>query len=330
MNTFGRLFRVNIFGESHGSCVGILIDGTPAGIRICIDDFVKDISRRNPKISGTTQRKESDLPYVISGVFNGFTTGGPILIIFENQKQKTRDYDLLRDIPRPGHADFTAKIKYGNFNDYRGAGPFSGRMTVGLVAAGVIAKKLINNINIRAELVEVAGSKKIDYEVKKAIKNKDSVGGIIQCKINKLPVGLGEPFFDSMESLISHIIFSIPGIKGIEFGAGFRASSMSGSEYNDTLLNIAGKTKTNNSGGINGGISNGNELVFKVAVRPSASISKEQQTINLRTGKNQKISVLGRHDACFALRVPVIVEAVSAIVIADLMCLEQKIKRIKI
>lgn len=329
MNTFGRFFRINIFGESHGHCVGILVDGVPAGIKLCINDFVKDISRRNPKIVGTTERKEADLPYIVSGVFNGYTTAAPILILFENQKQKERDYDFLKDIPRPGHADFTTKVKYGSFNDYRGAGHFSGRMTVGLVAAGVIAKKIINNIKIKAEIVEVGGSKRIKDEVQKAIKNNDSIGGIIECRINKLPVGLGEPFFDSIESLISHLVFSIPGIKGIEFGVGFGVSSMNGSEYNDILLNVAGKTKTNNSGGINGGISNGNELIFKVAVRPSASISKEQQTVNLRTGKNEKISVLGRHDACFALRIPVIVEAVSAIVIADLMCLEQKIKRIK-
>ncbi|MEI6080230.1 MAG: chorismate synthase, partial [bacterium] len=260
-----------------------------------------------------------DIPDIKSGIFNGVTTGAPLLIVFDNRETKPKDYESLKNSPRPGHADFTAWSKFGGFNDYRGGGYFSGRLTAGLVAAGVIAKKIIKNVKIEAELT---GAKN------KKIKANDSLGGVIECRINKVPVGLGEPFFDSVESVISYVIFAIPGVKGIEFGAGFKAADMLGSNYNDIIIDKSGKTKTNNAGGINGGISNGNDIVFRVSVHPTPSIAKEQKTINLKTGKKETISVTGRHDACFALRVPVIVEAVSAMVIADFMLLEQKIPRI--
>ena len=328
MNTFGRIFRVSIFGESHGDCVGVLLDGVPAGLKLTPSDLKKDLERRNPDIIGTTTRKECDIPEIRSGVFNGITTGTPILIIFANQDAKFKDYEAIKDNPRPGHADLTASIKFGGFNDYRGGGHFSGRLTAGLVAAGIIAKKVLKNVKIEAKLIEVGGSKKVEQEIKKAYTNKDSIGGIVECKISQLAAGLGEPFFDSVESLISHLVFSIPGIKGIEFGAGFGSTTLYGSEYNDRIIDKSGKTKTNNSGGINGGLTNGNNIIFRVAVRPSASIAKQQETINLKTGKLERISINGRHDTCFAVRVPVIVEAVSAIALVDLILLEQKIPKI--
>ncbi len=328
MNAFGKLFRISIFGESHGENVGILIDGCPAGLQLSQGDFVIDLERRKGGKAGTTPRKETDFPFIKSGLFNGTTTGAPILIIFKNSDIHSIDYEDMRYRPRPGHADFVAFEKYGGFNDYRGGGHFSGRLTVGLVAAGVIAKKLIRPINIEARLVEAGGSKNIDHAIEFAVREGNSIGGLVECVVTDLPVGLGEPFFGSVESLISHIVFSIPAIKGIEFGAGFLCTRMRGSECNDEIVDRSGKTVTNNAGGITGGITNGNEVYFKVAVKPTSSISGRQRTIDLRTGDTVELSVAGRHDACIALRVPVIVEAAAAIVLADLMLMEQKIKRI--
>lgn len=328
MNTFGRLFRISILGESHGECVGILVDGCPAGLPLSEGDFLHDLERRKGKQTGTTSRKEDDVPLIKSGVFRGKTTGTPILILFQNKDTDLMAYERIKDTPRPGHADFTAFIKYGGFNDYRGGGHFSGRLTAGLVAAGVIAKKIIHPTKVEAELTEAGGSKDIEEAVRSAVMNMDSIGGIVACKAEGLPAGLGEPFFDSVESLISHIVFSIPGIKGIEFGAGFEAAKMNGSECNDIIINKKGGTKTNNAGGINGGITNGNAIFFKVAVKPTASIGKTQSTVDLKTGKSVMLDIGGRHDVCIALRVPVIVEAVTASVIADLMLLEQKVSKI--
>lgn len=325
MNSFGRIFRISIYGESHGNQVGVLIDGCPAGLAISTDDFTEDILRRKSGAKGTTPRIEDDIPNIKSGVFNGFTTGAPILISFQNKNTKSEDYKYLLSSPRPGHADFTAKIKYGAYNDYRGGGHFSGRLTLGLVAAGVIAKKLIKPVSINAKLVEAGGEPDIEKAINNAIKNEDSIGGVVECKAENISVGLGEPFFDSAESLLSHIVFSIPAIKGIEFGSGFNAAKMYGSEHNDQLIDASGKTLTNFAGGINGGITNGNPLVFRVAVKPTSSISKAQQTINLNTGQKEELKIKGRHDVCIALRVPVILEAVTSIVLADLMLLEQKL-----
>jgi len=328
MNTFGSNLRVSIYGESHGKQVGVLIDGCPAGLPLTEQEFTHDLIRRKSGAKGTTPRIEDDKPEIVSGVFNDRTTGAPILISFYNKNTKSGDYTQLQNFPRPGHADFTAKFKFGGFNDYRGGGHFSGRLTLGLVAAGVIAKKLIHPLTIKASLIEAGGETMIENAIDNAIKKNDSIGGIVECKAQQVPVGLGEPFFNSAESLISHIIFSIPAIKGIEFGSGFNAAKMFGSEHNDELVDTSGKTATNFAGGINGGITNGNDLLFKIAVKPTSSISKSQHTVNLTSGKTEKLEVKGRHDACIALRVPVVVEAATAIVFADLMLAEQKISKI--
>jgi chorismate synthase len=325
MNTFGTIFRISIYGESHGNQVGVLIDGCPAGLSISEDEFLEDLLRRKSGAKGTTPRIEDDKPIIVSGVFNGRTTGAPILISFENKNTKSEDYNDLFNFPRPGHADFTSKIKYGGFNDFRGGGHFSGRLTLGLVAAGVIAKKLIHPISINAKLTEAGGETNIEKAIDNALKNEDSIGGIVECVAENISVGLGEPFFNSIESVLSHMVFSIPAIKGIEFGSGFGSSKMFGSEHNDQLIDASGKTITNFAGGINGGITNGNPLIYRVAVKPTSSISKAQQTVNLNTGQKEELKIIGRHDACIALRVPVVLEAVTALVLADLMMLEHKI-----
>jgi chorismate synthase len=328
MNSFGKLFRISIFGESHGTGVGITIDGVPAGIPLQFNDFIDDLSRRRSGAKGTTPRKEADLPKLISGLFNNHTTGAPLTILFENTNTRSSDYEKMREMPRPGHADFIASKKFGGFEDFRGGGHFSARLTLGLVAAGVIAKKLITPLQISAKLVEAGGNRDIEAAIDKAVEENDSIGGIIECRATSMSRGLGEPFFDSIESLLSHILFSIPAVKGVEFGSGFQAARMKGSEHNDNILSMDGKTETNHAGGINGGISNGNDLIFRVAIKPTSSISKEQRTLNIKTGQIDTLKVEGRHDLCVALRAPVIVEAATAIVIADLMMQEQQITRI--
>ena len=328
MNNFGRIFRLSIFGESHGSAVGVVIDGCPAGIPLEAEHFRDDFIRRKSGAPGTTPRKEGDIPEIISGVYNRFTTGTPVAILIGNKNVRSSDYEMVKDIPRPGHADFIALKKYGGFADLRGGGHFSGRLTTVLVAAGVIAKKICNPVQFNAKLIEAGGTRDIEKAIQKALNDKDSIGGIVECRISNVPVGLGEPFFDSIESMLSHIIFSIPAIKGIEFGSGFSSSKMKGSEHNDTLINTDGQTRTNHSGGINGGVSNGNELIFRVAVKPTSSIALEQKTINVKTGKLVGLKIEGRHDTCIALRIPVVVEAAAAIVLADFMLIEQKTKRI--
>lgn len=329
MNSFGRLFRISIFGESHGECVGITIDGCPAGLLLSPEDLLPDLERRKGgQGKGTTPRREDDYPIFKSGVFNGKTTGFPITILFENNNTRSEDYSKQRSIPRPGHADWVAHQKFGSNEDYRGGGHFSARLTAGIVAAGAIAKKLMGGISIKAEVIEIGGERDLEKGLQKAIDAKDSVGGIVECRINGLPVGLGEPFFDSVESVLSHIVFAIPAVRGIEFGTGFAAAKMFGSEHNDAIENLDGKTRTNHAGGIVGGISNGNELVFRLAVKPTSSTPKEQNSLNWDSGKTENFSIKGRHDLCVALRAPVIVEAVAAIVLADFMLLEQKIKRV--
>jgi chorismate synthase len=351
MNAFGRIFRVNIFGESHGESAGVNIDGCPAGLPLSVEDFLEDIERRKGGTQkGTTPRKEDDLPIFKSGVFNGKTTGAPITILFENKNTRSGDYEKQRAVPRPGHADFVAHAKFGGYEDFRGGGHFSGRLTVCLVAVGVIAKKLLarvdltpgpssglgevkqehqqEGIKVAATILEIGGETDVDKGLQKAIDNKDSIGGIVECRVNGLPVGLGEPFFDSVESAISHAVFAIPAIRGVEFGTGFAAAKMFGVEHNDAIEDKTGKTKTNHAGGVVGGISNGNELVFRIAVKPTSSTPKEQQTLNWETNAIETFSVKGRHDLCIALRVPVVLEAVTAMVLVDLMMLEHHIKRI--
>jgi chorismate synthase len=329
MNSFGRIFRVTIFGESHGDFVGVSIDGCPPGIRMHAGDFSEDIERRKPGAKGTTPRKEDDIPQFISGVFNDKSTGAPITILFKNSNTRSGDYEKQRSVPRPGHADFVAHKKFMGYEDYRGGGHFSGRLTVAVVAAGVVSKKVIESlsngrkIGIRSTILEIGGEQDIDKGLQKAIDEKDSVGGIVECKVSNLAIGLGEPFFDSAESILSHAVFSIPAVKGIEFGAGFAAAKMFGIEHNDSLINAGGTTTTNNAGGIVGGLTNGNELVFRIAVKPTSSTPKEQQTLNLESGNVEPFSVKGRHDLCIALRVPVVLESVTALVIADLMLIRR-------
>jgi chorismate synthase len=325
MNSFGRIFRVSIFGESHGDYVGTVIDGCPAGMALTTEDFSNDIERRKAGAKGTTPRKEDDIPEIISGVFKDKTTGAPITILFKNSNTRSADYEKLRAVPRPGHADFVASKKFEGNEDYRGGGHFSGRLTVALVAAGVVAKKILHGIKVTSTILEIGGESDLDKGLQKAIDAKDSIGGIVECRVNGLHIGLGEPFFDSAESLISHAVFAIPAVRAIEFGTGFAAAKMFGSKHNDAIENATGKTKTNHAGGIVGGITNGNELVFRIAIKPTSSTPQEQQTLNIETNTVEPFSVKGRHDLCIAIRVPVILEAVTAIVLADLMLVNNKI-----
>jgi chorismate synthase len=317
MNTIGTLFRISLFGESHGPCVGVTIDGCPPGMEVNQDMFLADLERRKGGKPGTTARKEEDLPELLSGIYNGFSTGAPITILFKNKDAKPDDYNAIRNTPRPGHADFVAQQKYQGFQDPIGGGHFSGRLTAGLVAAGVIAKKIISPVEIQAELIMAGGRTDWQTAVEEARSAGDSLGGLVEVKVDGLPAGLGEPFFDSLESRIAHMAFSVPAIKGIEFGSGFAAASMKGSGHNDIICNDAGNTITNNAGGINGGLSNGNQLVFRVAVKPTSSISIPQMTWNTKEKAVVQISVPGRHDACIAIRVPVVMEAITAIALAD-------------
>jgi chorismate synthase len=329
LNSFGQIFRVNIFGESHGESVGILIDGCPAGLPLGPEDLLADIERRKGgQQPGTTPRKEEDAPHFKSGLFQGKTTGAPILIYFENNNTRSGDYEKQRSIPRPGHADFVAAKKFGGFEDYRGSGHFSGRLTLPLVAAGAIAKKIVGAVRIEAMLIEVGGHADVEKGIEHAIANKDSVGGIVECRVNGLPIGLGEPFFDATESLLAHAVFAVPAIRGIEFGTGFAAAKMFGSAHNDAIEDSEGATRTNHAGGIVGGLTNGNELVFRVAVKPTSSTPKEQRSLNTSSGRQEEFVIKGRHDLCIALRVPVVIEAVTAIVLADLLMREQRIGRV--
>lgn len=359
MDTFGRKFRVSIFGESHGDGIGVVLDGVQPGISLQKEDFTEDILRRKSGLKGTTPRIEADEPEILSGVFNGYTTGAPLAIIFRNQNTKSGDYKLFNDMPRPGHADYTASVKWLDFNDPRGGGHFSGRLTLPIVAAGVIAKKMCV-CSIKARILEVGGVSRedalktltqeeiggVDTELlspsliwkevlNKVILEKDSVGGVVECRVDGVPAGVGEPFFDSVESLVSHAIFAIPGVRGIEFGDGFQAARMKGSEHNDPFDCVGGDDvcacwskdpevchpSKNGAGGVNGGITNGNPIVFRVAFKPTSSIGKAQETFNFTTGKMETLEIPGRHDACFALRTPPVVEAMTAIVLADLMAL---------
>ncbi|MCS7072951.1 MAG: chorismate synthase [Bacteroidia bacterium] len=329
MNWFGNQFRLSIFGESHGTSVGIVIDGCPAGLSLQPEDFEADLERRKGNHQkGTTPRKEADIPLIESGIFQGKTTGTPILLRFLNENIRSQDYEQFLTIPRPGHADWTAMVKFGGYQDYRGGGHFSARLTTGLVAAGVIAKKLIPTVNILAQVIEVAGEKNIDIGLQKAIEAKDSVGGIVECRVQGVPAGLGEPYFDSLESLLAHGLFSIPAVRGIEFGTGFAATKLFGSQHNDAIIHTDGTTATNHAGGIVGGISNGNEIVFRLAFKPTASTPKPQTSLNLQTGSLETFSIKGRHDLCVALRAPVIVEAVTAIVLVDCLLMQGLLPRI--
>lgn len=323
MNHFGNKFSVSIFGESHGEMIGVVLDGTPSGIALCVADFKTDLTRRAPGAVGTTARRESDIPMIVSGLFEGITTGAPLTILFENSDTKSKDYSKLKSHPRPSHADLTAMIKFNGFNDYRGGGHFSGRVTVALVAAGVVAKKILSskNISVTSEIKSIGtcDDKALFEEfVTEVARSGDSVGGVIECKVKGVKIGYGEPFFDSIESLISHTVFSVPAVKGIEFGDGFESARQLGSEHNDMIENIEGKCSTNRAGGISGGISNGNDIVFRVAVKPTASIYLPQNTFNIDSGKVEELIIHGRHDSCIAMRAGVVIESAAAIALCNL------------
>lgn len=320
MNSFGRLFRISIYGESHGESVGIVVDGVKPGISLSEDDFTLDLARRKSGGLGTTPRIEADKVLIESGVFNGFTTGAPILLRFLNQNKISKDYSDLVTHPRPSHADFTAMEKYDSFNDYRGGGHFSGRLTLGIVAAGVIAKKMIPFVEFKTTLINLGGvtnPKKFDEVLKRTVDENDSVGGILKLEAKNVPVGLGEPYFDSLESEISHLLFSIGGVKGVEFGIGFDGVGLKGSSFNDLIEDGYGKTITNHNGGINGGISNGNPIEVKVFMKPTPSIGKIQETFDFKEGKVLPLEIKGRHDAAIILRGMVVCEAALAIALAD-------------
>ena len=339
MNSFGRKFRVSIFGESHGELIGAVLDGVPAGLELSEQDFEQDILRRKSGAKGTTPRLEDDKPQIVSGVFEGHTTGAPLTIVFKNNNTHSSDYEQFAAMPRPGHADLTAAIKWDDCQDPRGSGHFSGRLTLPIVAAGVVAKKVLADATIlddtpvseiNARIVEIGGvdfstSLEMTGEAQKvleqAIKDGDSIGAVVECVVPDIDLGYGEPFWDSVESVISHAIFSIPGVRGIEFGDGFKAAAMRGSEHNDPI-GPDGRPLKNGAGGVNGGITNGAPIVFRVAFKPTSSISRPQQTFNFQTGEMDTLEVKGRHDVCFALRTPVIVEAMTAIALADLVALK--------
>ena len=343
MNTFGRKFRVSIFGESHGELIGVILDGVPAGLELSEQDFEKDILRRKSGAKGTTPRIEADQPMIVSGVFEGHTTGAPLTIVFKNTNTHSSDYSLFAAMPRPGHADLTAALKWDDCQDPRGGGHFSGRLTLPIVAAGVVAKKMLSDMTmldetpcnaVQACIVELGGialgdaSASLDMTegelpeawkeaIDAVIKEGDSLGAVVECTVPNIDPGYGEPFWDSVESCLAHAIFAIPGVRGLEFGDGFTAAAMKGSEHNDPI-GEDGRPMKNGSGGVNGGITNGAPITFRVAFKPTASIRKAQQTYNFATGQMDTLEVPGRHDVCFALRAPVVVEAMTAIVLADL------------
>ena len=337
MNTIGRKFRVSIFGESHGDLIGVVLDGVPAGLELSGQDFEQDILRRKSGAKGTTPRIETDCPMIVSGVFEGHTTGAPLTITFKNTNTHSSDYELFAAMPRPGHADLTAALKWDDCQDPRGGGHFSGRLTLPIVAAGVVAKKMLADATmlddapvtaVQARIVELGGIASGDSDshkmtgqwqevIDQAIKEGDSLGAVIECTVPEIDPGYGEPFWDSVESLIAHAVFAIPGVRGIEFGDGFQAARMKGSEHNDPI-GPDGRPLKNGAGGANGGITNGAPLTFRVAFKPTSSIRKAQQTFNFMTGEMDTLEVPGRHDVCFALRAPVVVEAMTAIVLADL------------
>lgn len=322
MNSWGNRFRVTLWGESHGAQVGVTIDGVPAGIALAESDFEADLARRRAGAAGTTPRKESDAPHIVSGLYRGFTTGAPLTVEFLNENTRSGDYASLASHPRPSHADWVAMKKFHGYNDPRGGGHFSGRITLAIVTAGVVAKKILGSgVTFHTDIIEIGGS--TDKErfadiIESARMDRDSVGGVVECRAEGVAAGLGEPFFDSAESLMAHLLFSVPAVKGVEFGSGFAAARMRGSEHNDPIIDAEGHTSTNHAGGIVGGITNGNAIVVRAAVKPTASISREQMSFNCASGQVDSLVIKGRHDVCITLRAAVIVESAVAIALADL------------
>ncbi len=351
-NSIGKEFTVTSFGESHGKCVGVIVDGCPAGLPLSEADVQAELDRRIPlQPNIVSERIEKDEVEIFSGVFNGFTTGAPVCMMVENKEANSSDYEAIKDLPRPGHADYTARIKYGGFNDYRGGGRFSGRATVALIMAGAVAKKLlmhfdvdvlaytkaIGNVRmgkslrfeeIRKRRYEAAVrcpdlecAKAMEEAIVKARKEGDSIGGIIECIALNVPAGVGEPLFDSLDAEIAKMLLAVPAVKGVEFGAGFKAAELKGSENNDAFLVKGEKivTQTNNAGGILGGLSSGMPIIVRVAVKPTSSISIEQRTVNLPKMEDATIKVTGRHDPCVVPKAVPVVESAVAIILADQM-----------
>lgn len=348
-NSFGQMFTITSFGESHGRCVGVTIDGCPAGLALTETDIQKEVDRRRPgNIPGTTRRAEDDIAEILSGIFNGRTTGAPLTVVVWNRDVYSGQYEKIRMTPRPGHADYTAFVKYGGFNDFRGGGRFSGRVTVGFVMAGAVARKLLDYIDVRvlAHTIEIGGvraERRTLSEVKRNVEisplkcadpvaalemmraietaqaEGDSVGGIIEGLALNVPAGLGEPVFDTLEGELAKAIFAIPAVKGVEFGSGFAAAGKRGSQNNDSFAVKNGKiiTLTDNAGGILGGISDGMPIVVRVAVKPPSSIAKSQNTVDLQKMQNATLEIKGRHDACIVPRAVPIVEAMMAVTLCD-------------
>ena len=320
-NSFGEILRTTIFGASHAEEVGVSMEGVPCGIELGVELFASDLERRRPVLKGETPRREEDVPLIEGLDADGVTTGSSIRISFKNRNTRSGDYSKFVEHPRPSHADLVQRRKYGEGYDISGGGMSSGRMTVALVAAGVVAKQILDNVQFDTRLVEVGGcrdAQQFEAIIARALAEGDSVGGVVECRVQGVESGLGEPFFDSVESVVSHLLFSVPGVKGVAFGDGFDSASKRGSERNDVIIDASGRTLTNNEGGINGGISNGNEIVVRVAVKPTPSISKSQNTYNFATGGIEPLVVGGRHDACIARRAMVVVEAMVALALADL------------
>ncbi|MEE1314978.1 MAG: chorismate synthase [Faecalimonas sp.] len=357
-NTFGNSISISLFGESHGEQIGVVIDGLAPGLSVDMEFMKKQLELRKPHGRISTQRVETDEPHIVSGVFEGKTTGTPVCILFENRNTHSKDYAKTKDLMRPGHADYTAIQKYHGFADYRGGGHFSGRLTTPIVAAGAIAldalkkkgihigthirecgnisdglfadcdalelEKCIAEVNEKQfPVLEEEAAKAIYAYMEAAALEGDSVGGILETAVTGLPAGLGEPWFDSMESILAHGMFSIPAVKGVEFGKGFAFAQMKGSEANDAFTVADGcvRTKTNHNGGINGGISNGMPVLFQTVVKPTPSIYKEQDTINVETQEKVKMQIQGRHDPAIIHRARVVVDSMTALVIVDLLAL---------
>lgn len=320
MNQFGTLYRITLYGESHQPAIGVVIDGVPPGTAIDMAAIATDLKRRNPPLIGTTPRKEPDDVLITSGLLNGIATGSPIHAMIENKNVRSQDYDHLKTQPRPGHADFVAKMKYGGYQDPRGGGRFSGRLTAPLVVAGSIAKMFLP-YTFSHRLVQVGTLTDMcqldDYLTEVAAAG-ESVGGVIEVRVEGVPVGLGEPMFQKLDAQLAAMMFAIPAVKGVEVGTGFSGITMMGSDFNDRFVSDSGLTATNHAGGVTGGLSNGNPIVLKVFVKPTSSIAKPQETYAYDTASMRDLSVKGRHDVCIARRAGIVLENAAAIVLADL------------
>lgn len=353
-NNFGTNISMTIFGESHGPCIGITLDGLPAGFKINLERIKEDMEKRKAKGSISTQRHEDDEVEIVSGFFNGYTTGTALTILIQNKNTQSKDYSDIQYRLRPGHADFSAYEKYHGFQDYRGGGHFSGRLTAPIVAAGSICRQILetkniligshieqlyalhdapfsNNIDELKKQIQTLNKKEfatldeqvaqnMEQAILEAKNEQDSIGGILESAIINLPAGMGEPFFDSIESILAHLLFSIPAVKGVSFGAGFQMASKKGSEANDAfIMNDTIQTKTNNNGGINGGISNGMPIIIHTCIKPTPSIYKAQETVDYKTKESQTLNIKGRHDPCILHRARIVVDSMIAFGILDLL-----------